>query len=665
MDGSERPQSSDDNGVARSLQFRFSLGVIVIVLSLSGLLSYGLYKELERTLVANVYDKSELILAELEATRQYVRDILRPKIASIVPPEEFILEAMSTSYITRSIMDRFRNWHPDFSYKRAALDPRNPTNTADSLEKEVMKRLAQRRALKDWQGMVSRNGDRYIVRMTPIFMEKRCLRCHGVPRDAPEKLIRIYGDKGGFGKKAGDIAGLNVLSFPVESAMSQIKKQSLALLGAGGLAAVVILLLTALLFKRLVVNRIGTLKSFFKEFVSEGKELESRLKIDTKDEIGEVYSAFNLMADRLQSLMKQRHDLVAESFAQEEKIRSVFDAITDRLMLIAPDFTVLMANTAALNGQDRLKPGTKCYQLLHRLDDPCAGCLLPETVKEKEPVFGETNLPDGETYLSHFYPIRDMEGGGVKSVVHYCKSITEKKLMERHMMQAEKLAALGQLVSGAAHELNNPLGIILFYAGMLKSELPQGTEQLEDIEIVERHAEACKTIVEDLLTFAGTVETRTTPTDLNESLEEVLAVLEKKFEKENVYLKKYFACDLPRIPMDPVKIRQVWVNLLLNAKQATDRGTISITTIRDDLRHRLGVVIADEGEGIPPEIIHRIFDPFFTTKTTGEGTGLGLSVSYGIVKEHNGEILVKSIAGGGSVFEVWLPQESNGAQGAR
>lgn len=250
------------------------------------------------------------------------------------------------------------------------------------------------------------------------------------------------------------------------------------------------------------------------------------------------------------------------------------------------------------------------------------------------------------------------------SVVHYCKSITEKKLMERHMMQAEKLAALGQLVSGAAHELNNPLGMILFYANMLKNELPEGCEQLDDIIIVERHAEACRTIVEDLLTFARTVETRTTPTDLNESLEEVLAVLEKKFEKENVYLKRDFTTDLPRIDMDPVKIRQVWVNLLLNAKQATDRGTIRVSTSTDDKRKRLGVVIADEGRGIPPQIMDKIFDPFFTTKTTGEGTGLGLSVSYGIVKEHNGEILVKSVVGQGSVFEVWLPHGNNGADSA-
>ncbi len=638
----------------------------MIVVSLSGLLSYGLYKELERTLVANVYDKSQLILAELEATRQYVRDILRPKIRSLVPPDEFILEAMSTSYVTRSIMDRFKNWHPDFSYKRAALDPRNPDNMASDLEKTVMVQLAKSRSLKDWQGMVARSGgDRYFVRMTPIFMEARCLRCHGDPKDAPDKLIQLYGDGGGFGKKAGDIAGLNVVSFPVESAMAQIKKQSLALLGAAGLAAVVILLLTALLFKRLVVNRIGALKGFFREFVTEGGELGSRLKIDKRDEIGEVYSAFNLMADRLESLMKQRNDLVAESVTQKEKIRSVFDAITDRLMLIAPDYTVLMANNAALNGQTRLEPEIKCFRLLHRLSGPCDGCLLPRTVRESVPIFGETNLPDGETYLSHFYPIPDADTGAVTSVVHYCKSITEKKLMERHMMQAEKLAALGQLVSGAAHELNNPLGIILFYASMLKNELSDGSEHLEDVEIVERHAEACKTIVEDLLTFARTVETRTTPTDLNESLEEVLAVLEKKFEKENVLLKKDLADDLPKIPMDPVKIRQVWVNLLLNAKQATERGTISVTTSRDDRKQRLGVVIADEGEGISPEIIHRIFDPFFTTKTTGEGTGLGLSVSYGIVKEHDGEILVRSVVGRGSVFEVWLPQGNNGACCAR
>jgi C4-dicarboxylate-specific signal transduction histidine kinase len=638
---------------------KFSLGMIMILLVVTGVLSYWLYTELEKALIENVHEKSEIILTELEATRNYVARTLRPRIYSLLSADEFILEAMSTTYVSKKIMERFRSSFPDFQYKRAAVDARNPQNEADVFEREIMERFRTNRDQKDWKGIVTRKQQRFFVRMIPLTVEESCLRCHSEKTNAPAKLLEIYQGERGFGRKIGDIAGMDVLFFPVESAMAQIRHQAITVLGSGAVAALAGFFFVSLLFRRLVVNRMADLKAFFSEFTARGSDLSQRLQVTQRDEIGEVGTAVNTMADRLQGLMEERHELLMDSVAQRERMRSVFDGITDRLMLLSTDRTVLMANSAALRGNRPALGQSKCYELAHGLKAPCWDCLLETTLQQKIPTSGELCHPDGETYLAHFYPILDQRTGEVESVVHYSKPITEKKKLEQQMMQAEKLASMGQLVAGVAHELNNPLGVILFYAGLIMKDLPEGSSSVADVKVIEKHAETCKTIVEDLLTFSRNVQTVPVPQDLNESVNKVLGVLQKQFAKEGIEVEARFDTGIPLIPLDGSRIGQVWMNLLLNARQAIQNGNglIRVTTMRCAASGMVRVYVEDNGEGIPSEIIHKIFDPFFTTKKIGEGTGLGLSVSYGIVREHGGDIRVTSTPGVGSVFEVFLPED--------
>jgi len=462
---SESPPQTSDVRKGLSLQIKFSLGMIVILLVVTGAVSYWLYSELEKSLIDNVHEKSEIILTELEATRNYVAQTLRPRIYSLLSADEFILEAMSTTYVSKKIMERFRNSFPDFQYKRAAIDARNPQNEADVFEREIMERFRKDGAQKDWKGIVTRKQQRFFVRMIPLKVEDSCLRCHGEKSSAPAKLLDLYRGDRGFGRSIGDIAGMDVLFFPVETAMSQIRHQAITVLGSGAVAALAGFCFVSLLFRRLVVNRMADLKAFFHEFTASGSDLSQRLNVTQRDEIGEVGAAVNTMADRLQALIEQRNELLTESVAQRERMGSVFDGITDRLMLLAPDRTVLMANSASMKERRPALGQAKCYELAHGLQAPCWDCLLETTVKEKVPTFGELCHPDGETYLAHFYPILDKRTGEVESVVHYSKPITEKKKLEQQMMQAEKLASMGQLVAGVAHELNNPLGVVLFTLG--------------------------------------------------------------------------------------------------------------------------------------------------------------------------------------------------------
>lgn len=240
------------------------------------------------------------------------------------------------------------------------------------------------------------------------------------------------------------------------------------------------------------------------------------------------------------------------------------------------------------------------------------------------------------------------------------KDITARKHLERQLQQADKLASLGQISTGLAHEINNPLGVVLGYTQLLIRETESGTQLRDDLKTIEKHARNCKTILDDLLKFARSTPTKKSSVDINACLSEVISLLAHQFELEKISLQTELEPSLPRLVADGEKVKQVFMNLLMNAKQAiTNAGRIVVQTRKDGAQSSVEVAIMDNGCGIPPELVHKIFDPFFTTKPVGEGTGLGLSVSYGIIQDHGGRIEVTSEPGKGSTFSVFLPLEES------
>lgn len=258
---------------------------------------------------------------------------------------------------------------------------------------------------------------------------------------------------------------------------------------------------------------------------------------------------------------------------------------------------------------------------------------------------------------------RKSETGALERVEGTLKDISSRKWMEKQLLQADKLASLGQLSAGVAHEINNPLGLILGYTQLLLRDLDPQSQMAQDLKIIEKHAVHCKRIVEDLLKFSRSSGTTKTKRDLNELLKEVLDVVRNKFEVERVRLVEELDGNLPPLTVDGDKMKQVFMNLLMNARQAiTGRGLIKVRSSWDPKRRMVLVSFQDTGCGIPNEILHRIFDPFFTTKPVGVGTGLGLSVSYGIVRDHDGNIKVETAPGKGSTFTVELPADWEGEE---
>jgi PAS domain S-box-containing protein len=234
----------------------------------------------------------------------------------------------------------------------------------------------------------------------------------------------------------------------------------------------------------------------------------------------------------------------------------------------------------------------------------------------------------------------------------------EKKLQETHvqLVSSEKMASLGKLAAGIAHEINNPLGGILIYSSLMIEDLPQDDPKRGDLSRIVQEAGRCKDIVKSLLEFARQTEPKMEPTDINRAITEGLFFLENQALFHNVKIIKKLDPVLPFVKGNASQLKQVFMNIIVNAAEAIHgSGTLTITTSPTPDRKFVLVEFTDTGEGIPAENLSRIFDPFFTTKDVGKGTGLGLATSYGIVEEHGGKIRVKSKVGEGTTFTIELP----------
>lgn len=240
--------------------------------------------------------------------------------------------------------------------------------------------------------------------------------------------------------------------------------------------------------------------------------------------------------------------------------------------------------------------------------------------------------------------------------------LIEKREMEKRLIQTQKIASLGRLVAGVAHEINNPLSVVIWSSQLLLRELKPGDSRHEDLKTLEKQALACKKIVDDLLRFSRTGKQVDVAVDINRNIEETLALI-GSHTKGNICLDLDFDPSFPKVEGDPDKLRQVFLNLAVNAVDAMKKegGTLTVRTRLYDSGPEGAVEVSftDTGCGIRPEDIERIFDPFFTTKDEGEGTGLGLSISYGIISDHNGRMWVESAEGKGSTFHIVLPALKN------
>jgi two-component system, NtrC family, sensor kinase len=230
----------------------------------------------------------------------------------------------------------------------------------------------------------------------------------------------------------------------------------------------------------------------------------------------------------------------------------------------------------------------------------------------------------------------------------------ELKRAQEKLIQSSKMAAVGQLAGGVAHEINNPMGVILGFAQIVAKNMKEGDPLYMPLKSIEREVIRCKKLVGDLLTFSRTEKTQMEATYINGVIEEILSLIEARTKVKNVEIIRKYGIDLPRITMNKNQIQQVIMNLCNNAIDAmAEAGKLTITTKQTGTQ--IEIDVADTGKGMPEEVKKHIFEPFYTTKEVGKGTGLGLSLCYEIIQRHKGTIEAESENGKGTVFVVKLP----------
>ncbi len=361
-------------------------------------------------------------------------------------------------------------------------------------------------------------------------------------------------------------------------------------------------------------------------------------------ELRTVQSELQLLNRTLEQRVEQR---TRELRASEEKFRDLFESSRDMIFFCDHNGCIADINQSGvklLGCQDK---------------DAIVGTSLSAffTEEEWERYYSalctdgfvedfETRIvrPDGTTAWVIISANRVKgEGGGCEGCEGIVKDVTAFKEMMEKLIYSEKMASVGQMAAGVAHEINTPLGIILGYTELLMDE-SQDPRIQEDLEVIQRQAKVCKRVVADLLQFSRQdVEGRLDAVDLNGMVRDTVAMVAHALEMNNIYIELSLAEGELLITGDRSRLSQVLVNLLNNAHDAIGKeGRVVIRSRQFNDPEMVELVVGDSGPGIPAHLQARIFDPFFTTKPVGHGTGLGLSVSYGIVKDHGGSISVES-----------------------
>jgi two-component system NtrC family sensor kinase len=337
-----------------------------------------------------------------------------------------------------------------------------------------------------------------------------------------------------------------------------------------------------------------------------------------------------------------------------------FDSITDLICLLDENFAIVRANKIVAEklglGLDEVI-GKKCYEIFHKYDSVCPNCPHKRAWECKKPATYErkSSISD-EIFSVSTFPRFDQEGKFI-GAVHVTKDVTAQKRLREQLLQSEKMGAVGQLVSGVAHELNNPLAGVMGYVQLLlmRSDLDEKT--VTSLNKILKESDRAKNIVLNLLTFARKHKPEKKYVNINTILEQTLELRQYDLRVTNTEVVKELSTDIPNTMADFYQLQQVFLNIINNAHQAMmeDQGKGALTIRTMKVGDFISISIADTGPGIPKENLTKIFEPFFTTKEVGRGTGLGLSISYGIIEEHGGKINCFSEIGKGANFVIEIP----------
>lgn len=361
-----------------------------------------------------------------------------------------------------------------------------------------------------------------------------------------------------------------------------------------------------------------------------------------------------------------------ELLESRNTLQALIDGIPHPIYTINDDWQLVAINKSKVDELDATQGalvGKVCYRAFYGRDEPCEHCAAIHTLRHKEAQswsvrwLGADHLP--REWEVDAYPIPSWQASSARAVIVW-QDRTEERRLENSLMQAGKLAAIGQLAAGVAHEINNPLTAVNANAQMLKMVIPPDDDNYEAVDLIAKAGERATKVVRGLLDFARQERYTFMPDSINDSIEQALDLVRYQLISADIEVVQELDNNLPSVVASWEHLKSVWLNLILNARDALqDRPTprqIKIVTRLDEPNLRVQVLFYDNGKGISAAESAHIFEPFYTTKDPGKGTGLGLATCHRIIEQHGGDIGVASEPNEGTTFIIHLPikQPANG-----
>ncbi|MCA1794461.1 MAG: ATP-binding protein [Desulfotignum sp.] len=438
--------------------------------------------------------------------------------------------------------------------------------------------------------------------------------------------------------------------FAVSRSLSHILRQFLVLTGSGDIWNEIGPFTGAI--NTISFMLVGTVTLFFNQSWRINEKI-----LSAKQKQEDTSAKLLELNQTLEHKVVERTEMLTSS---EHKARRIFEHSLDTIMVTDPWFNIVEINRAgvSLTGYQKSDMLDKKMGLKDFFTDPSENERISGLLETHEYILNEETdflRADGSFVRVLITGGVDYGAFGCGKTFHFIiKNINDKRQMEQQIAQADKLAALGELSAGVAHEINNPLGIILGYTQLM---LKNPGDHEEDLKTIEKHVKNCKIVVSDLLTFSRKGSTKMQPIDVCKVVDDVISFLGNHSDFKNVQVTASGPCNGPLMVFgNEQELAQVIINLMINACHAVEKtGSIQVETGTDD-QDQVLVTVKDNGTGIREKDFSRIFDPFFTTKPVGQGTGLGLSVGYGIIQRHGGDITAKNRKEKGAAFTISLPR---------
>ncbi len=452
------------------LQKRFSIKLLAATISVMLLVVLLVYKQVSLEVEKEAYATCYKILAYVGASRTYVREQLRPKMVELVGTKDFIPEAMSGSFVARELFENFLTVYPDYVIKFASLNPRNQVNIANDNERTIIEKFTHDLDLTEWQGLITNNDMQYVTVAKPFRFKKACLRCHGIPQNAPPDLISLYGDKNGFGAKEGDVT-IYSIGVPYNITFANIWEKSVSYIFLISILSIFTFLFSSKLFN----NLSKSLMESEKDYKNAAHELKERVK-----ELDCFYGI---------SKLTEREDIT---------IDLLFQGVTKLLPLAwrYPEITCVQIKMG-----DQIYKTDNFTKTLWRQSQKIAvygediGMIDVYYLEEKQ----ET---DEGPFIAEERNLINAVSKRLGHLIEKMQTETERDKLETQLRQTHKMEAIGTLSGGIAHDFNNLLAAILGYADMAKDDLSDAHPARSSIEQVLIAGNRAKDIVKQILSFS-------------------------------------------------------------------------------------------------------------------------------------------------------------------